>query len=198
MGSKIFDLNAAFIVSTESRKFLVVIDNCNIESDILFQLCKRIVTLEDGGCVVTGVVRILSDGTRPRVAFRGTKEYKSAKRNAHKSPDTLTGRYAKLAADLKAACEYGKAHMGTDDGGTCNFDSPTLYLPRWNKEKVKAAVKAAGLNSFEWTPFGRNRAFLVVSVPCAGQGYTRTNAAEAMSKRLGELGYDSGMYYQAD
>ena len=198
MGSKIFDLNAAFIVSTESRKFLVVIDNCNIESDILFQLCKRIVTLEDEGCVVTGVVRILSDGTRPRVAFRGTMEYKSAKRNAHKSPDALTGRYAKLAADLKAAYEYGKAHMGTDDGGTCNFDSPTLYLPRWNKEKVKSAVKAAGLNSFEWTPFGRNRAFLVVSVPCAGQGYTRTNAAEAMSKRLGELGYDSGMYYQAD
>lgn len=198
MGSKIFDLNAAFIVSTESRKFLVVIDNCNIESDILFQLCKRIVTLEDEGCVVTGVVRILSDGTRPRVAFRGTKEYKSAKRNAHKSHDALTGRYAKLAADLKAAYEYGKEHMGTDDGGTCNFDSPTLYLPRWNKEKVKAAVKAAGLNSFEWTPFGRNRAFLVVSVPCAGQGYTRTNAAEAMSKRLGELGYDSGMYYQAD
>ena len=88
--------------------------------------------------------------------------------------------------------------MGTDAGGTCNFDSPTLYLPRWNKEKVKAAVKAAGLNSFEWMPFGRSRAFLVVSVPCAGQGYTRTNAAKAMSKRLGEFGYDSGMYYQAD
>lgn len=198
MGSKIFDLNAAFIVSTESRKFLVVIENCNIESDILFQLCQRIVTLEDEGCVVTGVVRILSDGTRPRVAFRGTKEYKSAKRNAHKSSDALTGRYAKLAADLKTSYEYGKAHMGTDDCGTCNFDSPTLYLPRWNKERVKAAVKAAGLNSFEWKPFGRQRAFLVVSVPCAGQGYTRTNAAEAMSKRLGELGYDSGIYYQMD
>lgn len=196
MGSKIFDLNAAFIVSTESRKFLVVIDNCNIESDILFQLCKRIVTLEDEGCVVTGAVRLLSDGTRPRVAFRGTKEYKSAKRNAHKSPDALTGRYAKLAADLKAAYEYGKEHMGTDDGGTCNFDSPTLYLPRWNKEKVKAAVKAAGLRCFEWKPYGRT--FWTFSVPCAGQGYTRTNAAEAMSTYLGDLGYDAGMYYQAD
>lgn len=198
MGSKTFDLNAAFIVSTETRKFLVVVDECYIESDILFQLCQRIVALENEGFVVAGAVRILPDGTRPRVAFRGTKEYKAAKRSAHKSSDDLTGRYAKLATDLKAAYEYGKAHMGTDDGGTCNFDSPTLYLPRWNKEKVKAAVKAAGLNSFEWKPFKGHGSFLVVSVPCAGQGYTRTNAAEAMSKRLGELGYDAGMYYQAD
>lgn len=198
MSSKMFDLNAAFIVSTETRKFLVAVDECYIESDILFQLCQRIVALENEGYVVTGAVRILPDGTRPRVAFRGTKEYKAAKKSAHKSSDGLTGRYAKLAADLKAAYEYGKAHMGTDDGGTCNFDSPTLHLPRWNKEKVKAAVKAAGLNSFEWKPFKGHGSFLVVSVPCAGQGYTRTNAAEAMSKRLGELGYDAGMYYQAD
>ena len=198
MGSKIFDIDAAFVVSTTTKKMLVVIDEYTDESDVLLQLCQNIVSIEDEGHLVSGVTRIMPDGTRPRVSFRKSKEYSTAKRLARSSFNDLSGKYLKLAKDLKAAYEYGKAHMGTDDGGTCNFDSPTLYLPRWNKEQVKAAVKAAGLNSFEWKPFGRQRAFLVVSVPCAGQGYTRTNAAEAMSKRLGELGYDSGMYYQTD
>lgn len=198
MSSKIFDIDAAFVVSTTTKKMLVVIDEYTDESDALLQLCQNIVSIEDEGHLVSGVTRIMSDGTRPRVSFRKSKEYSTAKRLARSSFNDLSGKYLKLAKDLKAAYEYGKAHMGTDDGGTCNFDSPTLYLPRWNKEQVKAAVKAAGLNSFEWKPFGRQRAFLVVSVPCAGQGYTRTNAAEAMSKRLGELGYDSGMYYQMD
>lgn len=198
MGSKIFDIDAAFVVSTATKKMLVVIDEYTDESDVLLQLCQNIVSIEDKGYLVSGVTRIMSDGTRPRVSFRNSKEYSAAKRRTHASFDDLSGKYLKLAKDLKAAYEYGKAHMGTDDGGTCNFDSPTLYLPRWNKEKVKAAVKAAGLNSFEWEPSCGHEAFLVVSVPCAGQGNTRTNAAEAMSKRLGELGYDSGMYYQMD
>lgn len=198
MGSKIFDIDTAFVVSTTTKKMLVVIDEYTDESDVLLQLCQNIVSIENEGHLVSGVTRIMSDGTRPLVSFRKSKEYSTAKRLARSSFNDLSGKYLKLANDLKAAYEYGKAHMGTDDGGTCNFDSPTLYLPRWNKEQVKAAVKAAGLNSFEWKPFGRQRTFLVVSVPCAGQGYTRTNAAEAMSKRLGELGYDSGMYYQMD
>ena len=41
----------------------------------------------------------------------------------------LTGKYKKLADDLKAAHAYGLAHMGNDDGGTCNFDAPALTLP---------------------------------------------------------------------
>lgn len=36
----------------------------------------------------------------------------------------LTGRYKRLAEDLKEALAYGLEHAGTDDGGTCNFDSP--------------------------------------------------------------------------
>lgn len=168
MGSKIFDIDAAFVVSTTTKKMLVVIDEYTDESDVLLQLCQNIVSIENEGHLVSGVTRIMSDGTRPRVSFRKSKEYSTAKRLARSSFNDLSGKYLKLAKDLKAAYEYGKAHMGTDDGGTCNFDSPTLYLPRWNKEQVKAAVKAAGLNSFEWKPFGRQRAFLVVSVPCAG------------------------------
>lgn len=106
----------------------------------------------------------------------------------------LTGQYKKLADDLKAAHAYGLAHMGDDDGGTCNFDAPTLFLTGWDKKLVEAAAKTAGVGCFEWD-FCKAYVFPVRG---AGQGYTRTKAAEAMSHYLKEQGYDSGMYYQMD
>lgn len=108
----------------------------------------------------------------------------------------LTGRYKKLAEDLKAALAYGREHMGTDDGGTSNFDAPTLRLPRWNKKLVEASAKTAGVGCFIWNLCGCKS--YVFSIPGVGQGYTRTKAAEAMSTHLKELGYDAGMYYQVD
>ena len=108
----------------------------------------------------------------------------------------LTGRYKKLAEDLKEALAYGLEHAGTDDGGTCNFDSPTLYLPRWNRKKVEAAAKTAGVGCFMWSSFSKS--CYVFSVPGVGQGYTRTNAAEAMKDFLKDRGYEAGMYYQMD
>ena len=108
----------------------------------------------------------------------------------------LTGRYKKLAADLKDALAYGLEHAGTDDGGTCNFDAPTLHLPRWNQKMVEAAAKEAGTGCFQWKAFSKS--VYVFSVPGVGQGYTRTCAAEAMSDFLKDRGYDAGMYYQMD
>lgn len=106
----------------------------------------------------------------------------------------LSGKYKKLADDLKAAHAYGLAHMGDDDGGTCNFDAPALFLTGWNKSLVEAAAKAAGVGCFEW----RNSKAYVFTVRGAGQGYTRTKAAEAMCRYLKEQGYKAGMYYQMD
>lgn len=196
MESQMFDMNNVFCISTEASKKIVVINGAvQTESNVLFRLCKRIVELEEEGYLISGVVELRPDGTRPRIKFRRTKEYAAAKKAAH-TEQGLTGKYAKLAKDLKAALDYGASKMGADDGGTCNFDSPTLYLPRWNKDKIKEAAKAAGLRCSEWKPYGRT--FWTFSVPCAGQGYTRTNAAEAMSAYLGDIGYDAGMYYQTD
>lgn len=108
----------------------------------------------------------------------------------------LKGRYLKLAEDLKKALAYGLSRAGNDDGGTCNFDSPTICLPRWNEKMVVAAAEVSGIGCHTWTGFGRKR--FVFSVPGVGQGYTRTNAAEAMSQFLKDEGYDAGMYYQMD
>lgn len=197
MSSKMFDMSNVFCITTEAGKKIVAIDaQVDSKTNVLYQLCQCIVELEAQGSLISGVVELCPDGTRPRVKFRKTKEYSAAKR-ALRTEQALSGKYAKLAKDLKAAHEYGLAHMGADDGGTCNFDSPTLCLPRWNKEKVEAAVKEAGLRCFEWRPFGGTK-FWVISVPGTGQGYTRTNAAEAMKEYLGNAGYHAGMYYQAD
>ena len=108
----------------------------------------------------------------------------------------LKGRYKKLAEDLKEAKAYGMDHAGDDDGGTCNFDSATLYLPRWNKEKVEIAAKTAGVGCSVWTSF--TKCCFIFSIPGVGQGFRRTKAAEAMHDFLEERGYDAGMYYQMD
>jgi len=105
----------------------------------------------------------------------------------------LTGQYKKLANDLKAALAYGLEHQGTDDGGSSNFDAPTISLPGWDKALVEAAVKTAKLRCFEW-----DDKTYIFTVPGVGQGYTRTKAAEAMSYYLKEHGYNTGMYYQVD
>ena len=108
----------------------------------------------------------------------------------------LTGKYKKLAEDLCKAIAFGAAHAGTDDGGTCNFDSPAVALPRWNEKLVNAAAKAAGTSCFKWKCYGATR--YVFSIPGVGQGYTRTKSAESAAQLLQSLGYDAHVYYQMD
>lgn len=108
----------------------------------------------------------------------------------------LNGRYKKLAEDLKEAKAYGLDHAGDDDGGTCNFDSATLYLPRWNKEKVEIAAKTARC----WVlrlDLVHQMLFHLLH-PRGGAGLQADKAAEAMHDFLEERGYDAGMYYQMD
>lgn len=84
-----------------------------------------------------------------------------------------------------------------DDGGTCNFDSPALELPKWAAADVEVCAKAAGLRCFTWKPFGRRMWVFTVPEPC-GQGDNRTRMAEAMSASLKKSGFDAGMYYRMD
>ncbi|RKI66952.1 hypothetical protein D7V91_11430 [bacterium 1xD42-67] len=109
------------------------------------------------------------------------------------------GRYKKLAEDLAAALAYGLERKGDDDGGTCNFDAPSIRLPGWEKKKVEAAAKTAGLGCYVWNLWGNKSYVFSLPMGCGvGQGMTRTKAAEAMREYLEGLGYDAMLYCQAD
>nr|DAG45997.1 MAG TPA: hypothetical protein [Caudoviricetes sp.] len=112
------------------------------------------------------------------------------------APKPLTGKYAKLRDDLRKVYEIGKAAAAqVDDGGTCNFDAPSISLPRWQSAKVKQACKEAGCGCFEWKSFGRR---WIISFRIAGQAYKRETAAEAMTKALAGMGYDALTYCAID
>ena len=122
-------------------------------------------------------------------------DFKRIRKLFHVAP--LYGKYAELAEALKKAHADGLiASYGVDDGGTCNFDAPTITLKGWPEAKVKQAAKVAGVGCFVWNLWGSKR--YVFSVPVAAQANARTVAAEAMCKSLKAAGYDAGMYYQAD
>lgn len=109
----------------------------------------------------------------------------------------LTGKYAKLRDDLKAALIAGKAaEINSDDGGSCNFDSPALYLPRWNEELVKRAAKEAGSSCFIWHLFKSKLFVFRPNTACQANGRSRN--AEMMRKYLETAGYDAMDYCQAD
>lgn len=122
------------------------------------------------------------------------KNHKYLKRTHHRPP--LSGKYAKLAQDLKEAAAYGlEVSAGDEDGGTCNFDSPALFLKGWRDAMVEQAAEAAGLSCSTWNFYGKACVF---SVPGGYQGNARTTAAEAMRDFLLARGYDATMYYQMD
>jgi hypothetical protein len=122
-------------------------------------------------------------------------DFKSLRKKYH-VPE-LSGKYAKLRDDLKAAAEQAReVAKNTDDGGTCNFDAATIRLPGWNSKKVEQAARAAGVGFFVWNLWG-SKSF-VFPLPGTGQGNARTEAAEAMREALTGMGYDAGMYCQID
>lgn len=84
-----------------------------------------------------------------------------------------------------------------EDGGTCNFDSPSIALPHWREADVEACAAAAGLSCFSWKSYGGKRWVFSVPGPC-GQGNCRSTMAEAMTEALKDAGYDAYTYYQMD
>lgn len=111
----------------------------------------------------------------------------------------LTGKYAKLRDDIREALLKGEIaeEVSGDDIGTCNFDSPILYLPRWKKELVEQAAKEAGTRcwklSGDWW-----KGCYVISPHTHSQGYPRTKNAEAMNDHFKAVGYTGSVYYQMD
>ena len=110
----------------------------------------------------------------------------------------LAGKYAKVRDDLKKALAAGVAAEAaqTEDGGTCNFDSAALYLPRWNARKVEQAAKEAGTRCSDWNLFGQ-KPFVFFPFTHA-QANARSRNAEAVTKSLQSMGYDAIDYCHID
>lgn len=115
------------------------------------------------------------------------------------TPTPLSGKYAKLRDDIKAALEAGKAveAENPEDGGTCNFDAPAIKLPRWSAEKVKQAAKEAGTSAMDWDLWGERR--FVIFPNSKAQANARSRNAEAMEYYLRRIcRYNCTLYCQAD
>ena len=175
------------------------------------QLKKQTIILKDGKSAVLSTVEIVPgefetmlaspdfgreyDVLRARTEAQAMKQFRFLRDTFHCPP--LTGKYAKLAEDLKAAAASGLAvARNTPDGGTCNFDSVSVYLKGWNGKKIQQAAKAAGVGCSEWNLWSSKS--WVFPIRGAGQADANTAAAEAMRDYLKEAGYEVGMYYHMD
>lgn len=109
-------------------------------------------------------------------------------------------KYEELKKALEKAITVAQEAKTDDDGGTCNFDSPTLDYRAMGMSKAKAieTIKSVGLGCFEWRSYYGKIWGLVICGCTAGQGNCRTRMAEAFHKSLVAQGVASGMYYQMD
>ena len=104
-----------------------------------------------------------------------------------------------LVDALKAACAAAHAarEQNSEDGGTCNFDSPAIRLFRWRQADIEACANAVCLTVRDWNLYGTRRWVFGVPGPC-GQANLRSRMAEAMVKSLKESGFDAMDYAQLD
>lgn len=107
------------------------------------------------------------------------------------SPAPLTGKYKKLADDLKTAIEAGQVAeaKNPEDGGACNFDATLAHLPRWNEKKVIQAAKEAGTTAWKYKP-----GLFIINPITNGQANARSRNEETVTSKLSELGYQTTDY----
>lgn len=108
-----------------------------------------------------------------------------------------------IEAILTAGNEAAIVADPIQDGGTCNFDTPTLILPRVRAAAVEAAGEATGIHVHRIQWMGSTAWW--ISTESLGQGSRRTTMAEAatraMQAKIEELGrkdWSATTYYQMD
>ena len=104
---------------------------------------------------------------------------------------------AALKAAVKAAIEADPVH----DGGTCNMDSPAIYMPRIRANTIDKIEKESGVKLCQFSWFGSS-SWYWVNTPIHGQGDRRTTMMEAALKVLKAADLGDGIkamgYYQMD
>lgn len=109
-------------------------------------------------------------------------------------------KFAKLIDALKKARTAAiEAGLFSDDGGTCNFDSPTLWMPKGTRETTMEKIgDAAGVWFSKWYIDNTGAWWTIHGDFTGGQGNRRTRCAETFSDSLKADGIKCGMYYQMD
>ena len=97
--------------------------------------------------------------------------------------------YLKLNDALRKAELCALNAQQSNDGGSCNLDTPMIVLPRANRKKLaELCVKL-----HDW-----GHSMFAVGVPLYGQGYCRTAMAEAAVESLRESGFRAYVHYCMD
>lgn len=99
-----------------------------------------------------------------------------------------------LETAIMNASKAAEAYAYTEDGGTCNFDSPAI--------RVKATARQMAMLDFSVTKWGRRlpdgSTWYVINMPLSGQGNRRSRMAEAAADSLRAQGYEACVCYQMD
>lgn len=112
-------------------------------------------------------------------------------------------KYDKLAEDLRRAIEdtaYIEEDESIPDTGTCNLDTPGLFLNRWCEDKVKEAARRAGSYALKHEDLTKyfGKTYFTFGFPTHHQGEVRTRRAEAICTALTDMGYDVFLYQAMD
>lgn len=104
--------------------------------------------------------------------------------------------YEKLTRDLALAknATFVTILDNTEDGGTCNFDAPVLFVKNARIKELEKAAANAGVRISKW---GDGYYHIYGNFLC-GQGDLRTRCAEAFAKSLKNSGWDTSVYYAMD
>jgi len=89
---------------------------------------------------------------------------------------------------------------GADDGGTCNFDSAVMHVPKADVPIVRAAAEGIGVRVAvgDWLCGSEQAAVFLSADGARGQADANTRAARALCDVLKEAGLPAMMFYQMD
>lgn len=164
----------------------LIVDTCDLGER--YNLRYETMALRPGGKEVETV--------RTSTLVEAERTHAIMLRKYKEQAEELTGKYAKLRDDLLTAYAETEHIEQTEDGGTCNFDSPALKLPRWNSKKIKQAAEEAGCGAWKWELWGNAR--WVISFRSSGQANRRSRRADALVEALSGMGYDCTEYCAMD
>lgn len=99
-----------------------------------------------------------------------------------------------LEMAIAKAEKEAQKYANTEDGGTCNFDTPMV--------KVKATERQLAQMDWRCSKVGKRQpdggTWFEVWINLDGQGNRRTRMAEAAAKSLQQSGYNASVFYSMD